>query len=256
MRELHWSDISQIMRCGTQSFLRKQYGNRPGNRFAWRGTGTHAGVEYNLRHKLDKGVYAPRDEVEDCAGDTVVRGIEQSGLMLLPRDKGKSIGAIRGEAKDGAVRLAGLHYDKVAPRIEAVNVERQWALDFPSRGIRLAGRIDIETPCGVRDTKTANKTPNARTADLSDQLTMYAMAYRVLNGRMPTELALDNLVDLETPKAVPLDTTRTEADFKRLIAKIDAALKVIETGAYMPTDRGNWWCSPDWCGYYDLCPYV
>jgi hypothetical protein len=164
--------------------------------------------------------------------------------------------AVIGEAADGAVRLALLHYDQLAPKIVPTAVEKSWKVPFESQGAMLAGRTDLEVELGIRDTKTSGRSPNDEAADKSDQLTMYSLAWWAERGTMPSYLALDHLVDSKTPKIVTLQTHRTKDNLDKLIARIEAFLKAIRAGVFVPCDRSSWVCDPRWCGYHDLCEYV
>jgi len=247
-----------LMGCGVQwefRYVKKVI--RPPGIALFRGTGAHAGVEHNMRHKLEHDLDpAPRDEVEDATRDAIANELTKDGVALTEEEAGRGLAVVKNEVIKTAQNLALLHYDRIAPGIIPVAVEREWAVDFESRDALLVGWIDLEVSDGVRDAKTAGKTPPIDAADRSDQLTMYATAYRVLYGRMPATLALDYLIDLKEPKPMTLHTIRSIEDCGRLILRLDAAIRVMETGAFMPCDRSSWMCSPTWCGYHDICPYV
>jgi hypothetical protein len=108
----------------------------------------------------------------------------------------------------------------------------------------------------VRDTKTSGKSPAAGIADESDQLTEYALAIHVLEGRLPDRLVLDYLVSTKTPKIVSVPTTRTEDDIEVFYNRLVATIYSIHTGVFVPTKATDWRCSQKWCGYFDICPYA
>src|SRR6185436_4945942 len=91
----------------------------------------------------------------------------------LPKAKGAGI--------DKTVRLAELHATDVAPRLNPTVIQRKWTIELPNYPMDLTGWTDIEEGNVVRDTKTTGKTPRVDEAHFSDQLTLYALAKRVLD---------------------------------------------------------------------------
>ena len=254
---LSWSQIRMLMRCPKQWEYRYVKGVvRPPGVALVVGAGTHRGVEVNMRNKLDEGEPMPLSSVLDVTRDAVITRIEADGLRLTEDEKSRGLKTIRGEAVDQATALSALHHTDVAPNIDPVAVEKEWELNIGNEDKSLKGRIDIETAHGIRDTKTSGKMPPKGSADKDDQLTMYALAYRVLNKRMPEEITLDYLVKSKEPRATRLDTTRTIESLESFLLRIETAFTLMESGVYMPCDRSNWWCGPRWCGYYDDCPYT
>jgi hypothetical protein len=254
---LHWSEISMLMRCPVQYDFRYVKGiRRPPGIAAHVGSGVHTSAEMNLHEKMMGRGLLKREDVSDVARDTVIRKIDTDGVLLSEDEASKGLAAVKGEAVDKATRLALLHYDELAPHIEPVGIEIPWTVDVRGAGIILAGRIDLEVAGGIRDLKTAGKTPPADSAGKADQLTMYSVAYRVLRGRMPETLGLDYLVDTKTPSVCIQQTKRDEKDLAVFLRRVSTAAKVIQSGAFMPCDRSSWVCSKRFCGYYDMCEYV
>lgn len=141
-------------------------------------------------------------------------------------------------------------------------------------GMDLAGEIDVQESYGaddmpilvVRDTKTSGKSPSKSLmdgsdspgiADNSDQLSTYALATKVLDGKLPDLLALDYLV--QTParhdlKYRPTKTVRTDADIAVLLNRFANAVQVIRSGMFAPASPTWWGCSREWCGFWHECP--
>jgi RecB family exonuclease len=177
------------------------------------------------------------------------------GVELDDEEKAHGADTVRGEAIDTAVSLSKLHHAELAPRIDPQHIERRFVLELKDFPMDLAGTIDIQekTPV-VRDTKTANKSPVAGAADNSDQLTMYGLAVRCLDGK-DVLLCMDHLVKNKVPKAVTQMTTRTKEDYECLLRRVSAACRVIESGAFMPCSQDSWCCSKAFCGFFTECPY-
>jgi hypothetical protein len=55
----------------------------------------------------------------------------------------------------------------------------------------------------------------------------------------------------------PLVSTRDEKDFQILLNRYDASARVIQSGAFMPANQTDWWCSIACCEYAaaDKCKY-
>jgi hypothetical protein len=263
---LHWSEMSMAMRCLVQHHFVYRLGmRRPGNAFLAIGTGAHAAIEYYMRWKLaHEMATVARDEVSDVARDSVAHRIEAEGLMLDDDEAAKGIKRVKARAIDVASRMSLLHYDEIAPGIEPIEVEKEWRVEVNGANLVLAGRIDLIAKDGIHDSKTANKMPAANEADTSDQLTTYALAHRVIYGKLPAKLFLDKMVITESEREDStergrkkiLETVRTDADLIPFLKRIEAIVRMIRSGNIMPCDRKNYLCSRKWCGFYDMCEYV
>lgn len=256
--QFHWSDLNSLMMCPHRYSLQKLLGPRkPGSPLIV-GSGTHDAIEINFISKIETGILLPLSDVKDAARDGVVARVDREGLKLDKEEAFWGRKVTIGKMKDLAISLAALHHIEAAPNIDPISVERKWEIDVIGTPHTLAGRIDIEEEFGIRDTKTIKMSPTQKKADNSDQLTMYGMAKCVLDDLRPEDLSFhfDFLHKLKTPQYKPFGTERTQADVEALKRRISKAFEVIESGIFMPTSRDNWWCSPEWCGYYDVCEYV
>lgn len=119
----------------------------------------------------------------------------------------------------------------------------------------------------IRDTKTSGKSPTKSLmdgnkqpgiADDSDQLTTYAMASLVLDGKLPDAMFLDYLI--YTParhdtKYVPTKTVRDLNDINVFLNRFANAVHAYKRGVFVPAKADWWGCSQKYCGYWDMCPY-
>jgi hypothetical protein len=109
----------------------------------------------------------------------------------------------------------------------------------------------------IRDTKTSKKTPSSDTAHESHQLTAYAAAAYVVNGKLPDEMKLDYLIDLKRgTSTTTLSTTRTMQDVQRYLNRLVPVISAFQSGIFLPAPDSAWWCDSRYCGYYDICPHV
>jgi len=120
----------------------------------------------------------------------------------------------------------------------------------------------------IRDTKTSAKSPTPSfldgndkpgTADDSEQLTAYAVASHVVDGKLPDRMVLDYLVRTNaakpTVKYVPTATTRNLDDVQVFLNRFTNLIHAMKTGVFVPANQSWWGCSARWCGYADRCPY-
>lgn len=145
-------------------------------------------------------------------------------------------------------------------------------------GIDFVGEQDIqevvqipdstETMLIIRDTKTSSKSPTPSimdgaskpgTADESEQLTAYAAASHVVDGKLPDKMVLDYLIrtNAKVPslKYAPTVTTRDMDDINVFLNRFTNLIHAMRTGVFVPANQSWWGCSAKWCGYADICPY-
>ena len=263
--QMHQSHLSMLCRCGEQYRRRYIEGEIiPPGIAAVTGSGAHAAISTDLGRKIETGELAPVEELRDTARDYVDAEFRRGAYRLLPEEKPLGKKHWRDESVDWAIRFAGCHHAELAPTLTPSHAERKWVVKLKGFPCDLAGMLDVQEtrPDGtitVRDTKTGGKVNDAST---SLQLTMYAMAVRVLDGTMPALCTLDNVVR-RAPKKNPhaelvvSETQRTEEDFKTLLRRVETAVRLIEAGVFPPANPDDWWCSERFCGFYNAgCPYV
>lgn len=221
------------------------------------GTAVDRAVRKNLQNKIDAGILLPGDVVSDTARDALneqwAEGVNASD------DDAEEVGQSKGEAVDAAVSLALFHHREAAPILQPIHVARSWTMDVKGLDIQLAGEIDIQEADSIRDTKTSGKSPVKTAADVSLQLTTYALAARQFDGKIPERLMLDYVV--RTPKRhelklVQLETKRSWRDLNHLAERVYRTSTLIERGAFTPAPTDAWWCSKKYCGYFDSCKFA
>lgn len=259
-RQLHWSAISMLQRCGVQyEFRYLKNIVRPPAVALIVGSGTHKSIDCNLENKRVNKKLLPLEKVKAIARDDVNARWEKEGVMLDEEEKSLGEANVRGEAVDTAVTLAELHHTALAPDLIPLHVERKWVLEIGGYPFDLAGTLDVqevrEVGGAIRDTKTSAKSPPANAADTSDQLTCYALAVKTLDHYEPP-VHLDYLVKTKTPKTVSLASKRTGEDYDVFLNRVAAAGNAIEKGVFIPAPQDDWCCSRRYCGWFDACPYA
>ena len=158
------------------------------------------------------------------------------------------------------MKLSSCHHTELAPEIEPEFIERKWEIETPDKAINISGRIDIQESKAkrrrIRETKTRVAAPPKGMENDMDQLSMYSLASKVLDGEV-APITVDWVVATKT-KTYPVsrETTRDHKDWTPLLWRIENAVKGIQSGVFQPAHRSSWWCGPLYCGYWDICPSV
>jgi hypothetical protein len=265
MAIIEWnnSKLSLLQRCG-EAFRRRYIEEEvmPPSPRMLRGTVVHSVATTAMLRKYDEGELPTVEEAKDLAASAF--DLNWRGVVTLSREeRAEGLAKVGGHSKDFAIDLSGFHVETVAPSINPVAVERRITIKPKDSDLVIHGTIDLVdgTPEGeiIRDLKTTERAPIKNAADLSPQLTMYAMLRKLEVGRLPVKQVLDYLI--RTPrraerKHVILETTRDEADITAYVARINVSIESVKKGVFMPTSPDNWWCAPNWCDYHSTCPYV
>lgn len=261
------SGFNMAVRCGEQYRRRYVLGEKiPPGAFMLRGKGMHAGIEHNLRQKINSKVDLSSEEVKQITFDKTMDLFNEDHLITAGEmeDLGASTKEdARGKILDMAIVLAGAHTEHVAPEIQPVAVEERMSIDLgPCDGV---GIIDvIDTGKKVRDSKSKSKKPDKDEANNSPQLTFYYLLYWKMFGEPPEQLILDHIIYRKPTKTRPeaegtfeiQATTRTKHDVELLVERMSMTWKMIQSGIFIPSQPDAWWCSQKWCGYYDTCKWV
>jgi len=262
---IEWNNsaLTTLQQCGEK--FRRRYIEKeraPSSPRALRGTVVHAVARRGYKRKLETDALPTVEETRDTAAtefDATWRG----GVVLSAEEVGRGVATVEAESKDFAVDLSAYHVQTVAPAVHPIGVERKITVKPKNSDLVIHGTIDLidQTAVGevIRDLKTTEKSPNARAADESQQLSMYALIRQAEVGRLPKKLTLDFLV--RTPvkkkmKHVPLDTTRDAEDVRTMVSRINTAVEAVKRGIFVPTNPESWWCSAQFCDYFNTCPYT
>jgi putative RecB family exonuclease len=157
---------------------------------------------------------------------------------------------------DGKDLLSAWHDNHPDDSFKILGIEKGFFFHIPGMDIPLVGFIDLieEDESGtviITDFKTAGRSYSKDDIDKNMQISLYQLAMKS-NGYTNREilLKLDCLIKTKKPKFEQYYTTRTEADEKRLIRKIQNVWDGICKGVYLPNDT-SWKCSG--CQYQKAC---
>jgi hypothetical protein len=119
--------------------------------------------------------------------------------------------------------------------------------------LSLAGTFDlIDDENRIVDLKVM-KRKNQAWADGDLQPTFYTILYRARFDERPKAFRYEMIIPNKKMVHDRLETERGEKDVKRLFARIEIFLRALEKGLFPPADPGHWICSPEYCGYYQIC---
>lgn len=254
MDHISFSQISMYLRCG-EAYRRRYLENEripPGVALV-RGISIHKGAEEQNHFKLATREDKPKKEVLEVVSDSFDNALKD-GVWLTKEEKTQKAKVI-GQAKDETIGLGELFCDEVAPAIMPEKVEHSFVI--PLDGIDFVGRIDLIDDKGtLRDLKTSSRKKPQTEADLTDQLTAYALAYEYLFGEPPPQIVLDILVNTKTPNYQLLSTVRTHNDIDIFLKRMQTVRGGIKKGVFLPADPTSWICTERFCGYWWTCPYA
>ena len=234
--------------------------SRPGTRHTHVGQGTHRTIAKDMTSKIETGVLLRDDEVADMARDFLNEAWEEAGVRLLPDERTIGELKLKGQSVDETIRLTTLHHKELAPSLEPVSVERKFDLKIPGTEDNIIGFIDIEEAPDdkfrIRDTKTSKAAPKKTALRDSIQMGIYSLAVYAEKGTIP-ESRLDFLVKTKQPRIEIVSGQKTELELGAIIRRAIRVIDCIKAGKIPPAVPGSdWWCSPEWCGFWDICKYV
>lgn len=222
----------------------------PPNGALVRGKSCHEAMRHNYAVKVQTGDDAPVSDVLDAFDMAFEREMQTAELRADEQ---------RGKLKDSGAKLTRLYREVRAPEIMPAVYEERVILELEG-GDTFEGVVDLATPDHrIIDLKTSSKKPAADTADNSLQLTAYGWSYYHLKGVMPIGYALDFAIHdagAKTGRAkarlLTLPTQRSAIDLDDFASDVAQVFAAIKAGAF-PRHTTGWHCSPQWCGYWNLC---
>lgn len=252
------SQLNMLSKCGEQYRRRYILNHKiPPGIALLVGSAVDRTVTRNLGRKMETRFLLSEAEVADLAAHEYNEQWNQGEVALTEDEALLGLKAARGMGLDKSVRLARLHAAQLAPAINPTHLQRKVEVELKGYPYDLLGYIDIQEGArAIRDTKTTAKTPPADVADKDDQLTIYAMMAKVIDGIIPEKLCLDYLIDTATAKAKSFETQRDTEDFKPILHRVETASIALEKGVFVPARESDWWCNARWCGYHSTCAYV
>lgn len=240
---LSGSSLNTFLRCPKQweyAYVYK-YRRPPALRMV-AGTAGHKAAEVHMLGKIETHADGPLDVALDAFSDT----FDEEVKLADDPDKDKA------EAKDKAIKSIKFWHKDVAPTIQPAMIEQQ--ISYVINGIPYTGTIDlVDAENRVRDWKFTGKTPSSADAYILNMVG-YAIGYRQMTGDVESQVVLDHIVGLKTPKYVPIRSDGPVKDESILAFAdiVETANRSIQAGIFPANGLKSGACS--WCGYRDICP--
>ncbi len=235
----------------------------------------HKTLEVNYVQKVETHEDLPVADLKEFFAATFDEDIE--AVEWSDKEKAEKVDVAKGRLKDTGVGCVEVYQEDVAPTIQPIELEQPFRIkfdnDFPydlggttdmTAEIDDQGdkeQIDIFRPDGVVivDNKTAGQSPVKNAAHKSLQLTIYTIGYRARTGLIERGCRLDSVVKNKKPKVVCQPTIRTNAQLQvglNLIGRIAQNIEFVkQSGAFLSADPMWWGCSPEWCGFWNICEF-
>lgn len=271
------SQVTMWQRCPKQYEYRYVLGlKHPPTPAMASGTGIHAGLEANNRHKIVTGEDLVMDALLATVSDNHDKAMSEAGPEKEPGEKGRF--------KDENIEIARFYRRVQAPHIAPIRAEHTFTIQVPEdeKGayFPVIGYIDVEAT--VYDPHLGQMAPRIRAledykrvtrnrktqadADLSLQLTLYDYSTTTTGTPLPDVIGLRNLgfngpktraQEGPGPYTAPvyrspflMEPAARKRKWERAITTVQQVQRLIRTGDFPATDNPIT-CS--WCGYLDIC---
>lgn len=246
-RKYHQSEIAVFLKCPKQWEFRYVQGLKTPPKAALTvGSSVDHAVTHNLVEKMKSGTDLPLETVLDAYST----GFEQ---RANDTEWGEDD---RGQQKDMGAQLIKIHHTQAAPKIKPASVQEEFVIETDA-GYDLGGTLDLTEKDGtIVDTKTS-KTAYAEDAiSRALQPAMYDFAFQAIRQKPASGWRYDVLIKPTKTKPAQLQQVSgkvTHDDRTWLFDTINNVHKAINAGVATPAADGAWWCSKDWCGFWDRC---
>jgi hypothetical protein len=258
--KLNQSQVGQFLKCPEQWRRVNVEGERIPPPFSMlRGTAVHAGAELNFTQKIASGVDLPRNQVVEAAVESLQSTVRKEGVLLDAEETTRGLAVVQNEVEKKVAQMATVFSLEIAPRYQPTDVELRTEIRI-SDDLVLHGRVDwIDDQEQVSDLKTGAASGwGGDAVETSIQLTAYAILYYAVKKKLPRRLVIELISDKATPENKTFGTTRDGDDFEAFLANLKAVAFAMRAGAFTGAygQKGAWWCSKKFCGFWSTCQFV
>jgi len=251
------SQISMYRRCPEQYRRRYIEGEKiPPGVSLLKGGAVHEGIKFNNRQKIETYEDLPGNQIIDCSVAGFEKRVGEEGYILTKDEQSRGAKIVLGEAKDRVAYMSGFYREEMAPAIQPTLAEERIMVNLPDIPPVNMVLDCIDDKKRIRDSKLSKRKKSEKDVEGSMQLTLYAIAYRVLTGELPDAVIFDVLIDKKNPEYQVLSSTRDMEDFRVGLEIVKAVIEGISKGSFPPAAEGSWACDPRYCGYYHTCRFV
>lgn len=255
------SQVNQYMKCGKayefRYILDRQV--RP-NSYTAQGSALHKGAEHMHLFMKDSPELPPKEFVEQAYVDAhSVHFDPNNDVEIMEEDISadavKDIGVkmINHYYEGAAGNLKDLETKESLRRVYPVHVERKVYANLVTaegKEVPFLGVIDLEEHDGVADLKTKRKLGAQGETDNSLQLSLYA--YVTGKKRVRHDQLIKPTKKLGV-RYVRRESVRTDEEIAHAVDIAAQVADDIVAGRFYLTMPDNWWCTVDWCPYWNEC---
>lgn len=218
------------------------------------GISGHGACQKNHSQKTISKSDLTKEELRDTAADLYVKSVHEG--VFLTKDERSSKDTLLGKGKDVVVNAVEKYALEVAPEIKPKYTEKFFSFDF-GVGLPLLCRSDVvEENFSIRDFKFGRR-KNQFWADTQIQATFNVMLIQAVNKLdFFPQFVYHNIITNKEIVHEPLKTKRGKKDFQILFRYIEQFLSDLEKGSFKPALYGTYPCTPGYCEYWNICPYV
>lgn len=245
---LSFSSVSKFLKCPRLYYLENvKKVETFANGIMIQSGAWHQAAACNAVQKRKSGVDLPLDQMKALFMGALDEKFKVENVRLKENEN-------RPTLESQGLAITEFFHKLVAPRIVPVLVEKYFRVSLgASFPFDLSGVWDlVDADNIIRDLKAKGQTPNQADVDRELQLTIYALAWRIIYQEPEGGLCLDVVVKNKMLKYVRVNTKRTADDCYWALGLIERAAFGIGAGCDHPGTDG-WWCSPKMCDQWTRC---
>jgi hypothetical protein len=199
----------------------------------------HKSLEVNFTQKIKTQTDLPLEDCLDAFSTEWSTALSEVEAVNWEEKRPEAI-------KNEGHSLVAKYITEIAPVVQPALVEEWYVSDVA--GVTFVMRVDMVNDVGtVVDHKTSGKSYNQ--ADVDKDMQASAAAFSL--GRA---ILFENHVAVKStnPRIQIVETVRTREDINWWLDASSAIVLQMKSGIAPPRPTG-WWCSPNYCGYYNIC---
>jgi len=211
------------------------------------GRSIHFSLETGLKEKQETAENPPLSLFQDAFHDAWQKNLEEHQLIIWEEREE--------DIKDDGYRLIEKWHKDRLPRVEPKAVEVPIEIEFQNSPIKLREVIDLVDRSGAIIDHKVRKKKVSGEARTSLQLSLYLLGLSKLEGKRieKTKVAIESLIRRKREPEIYLDEAiRTWRHVEFALDIVSQVIRAIEAEIFPPAP-GNKFCTPIWCGYWDLC---
>lgn len=238
-----------------------------------KGSANHSAPEFNFGQKITSGVDLPKKDIVDYAVADLDIRLQKETVELTAEEKSIGKDNVIGDARDDVARVSGGYADLIAPLYQPERVEHRF--EFPLTDewnflgiIDWMGVVLEDNRRIIADMKSGKNAPDPTTETKG---ILYALSnYRQTEEWLPyriehlTSTSTDPVTRKRLPEKIVVRKSQEaqfdDSDIHPAISRLQSAISTMDNlyagGEPQFAPNSAWWCSPEWCGYWNICPAI